>query len=314
MAATTHVYEAFIRASRDQVWDALVDADMTERYFFRTRIESSFRAGEKYRYVMPDDSDAVEGTIETFDRPHRLVMTWRILYDASMAAEPPSRVEWTLIPADDDGAVTRITLRHGELALSPRTWEHVRTGWVVVIDSLKSLLETGEPLPPVDADDAASSPAEVEGNWHRAQGVTAHNSVWELLDGRTYTPGDADELLRRAYAAAYHWDRASGATAVNQARASWLLSRTHATLGHGELALHHATRSAAHLDRAGDEAADFDHVYAYEAAARALACLGRLDEAREAYQRAINVRVADPQDRALVESDLAAAPWYGLLD
>ena len=68
----------------------------------------------------PDDQDAVEGTIETFDPPNRLVMTWRVLYDVEMSEEPPSRVEWTLSSATEDGSVTRVTLRHGDLALSPR--------------------------------------------------------------------------------------------------------------------------------------------------------------------------------------------------
>ena len=47
-----------------------------------------------------------------------------------MAEEPPGRVEWTLTPANDDGSVTRVTLRHGDLAMSPKTWENVRIGWV----------------------------------------------------------------------------------------------------------------------------------------------------------------------------------------
>lgn len=312
MSATAHVYEIFIQAPPPRVWEALVEPDHTERYFFRTRIESSFRPGERFRYVMADDTDAVEGEIETFDPPHRLVLTWRFLYDAELAAEPPGRVEWTLTPANDDGTVTRVTLRHGDLALSPKTWAHVQLGWVQVIDSLKSLLETGSPLPDLTVPTVSSDPAEIEGNWHRAQAVTANNSVWEYLDGRAHTPDEADELLQRAYAAAYHWNRATGATRVNRARASWLVSRVHATLGHGDLALHHAVQCARSIELAGDAAADFDQAYVYEARARALACLGRTAEAREVLRRARAVPVADEQDRAIVESDLAAAPWYAL--
>ncbi|MAT07068.1 MAG: hypothetical protein CL424_18705 [Acidimicrobiaceae bacterium] len=312
MVARTHLLDRLIRASRDEVWTALTDPELTERYFFGTRIESSLRAGAKCRYVDADDHDVIDGTLETVDPPHRLVMTFRLLRSDELAAEPPSRVEWTLADANDAGAVTRLSLRHGDLALSPATWEHARTGWPVVVDGLKTLLETGEPLPPVDVAESSIDVAEIEGNWHRAQGVIANNSVWELLDRRSHDPDVADELLQRAYAAAYHWHRATGATAVNQARASWLVSRAHATLGHGEPALHHAAQAAAHLTRAGDEATDFDHAYVYEARARALACLGRLDEARELSRRARRVPIADEQDRSIFESDLAQGPWYGL--
>ncbi|HSJ91385.1 MAG TPA: SRPBCC family protein [Ilumatobacter sp.] len=310
MAAGAHLYEIFVRAPRETVWNALTDPDHTVRYFHATRIESSFRPGEKWRLVRADDdADAVEGEIETFDPPHRLVMTWRVLDDSAMSEEPPSRVEWTLTPANDDGTVTRVTLRHGDLALSPHTWAHVRLGWVGVLDSLKSYLETGEPLPAVDTDEPA---VDVEGQWHRAEAIAASNSAWELLDGRDLGPDEVDQLLERAYAASHHWRRATGATVVNRARAAYLLSRAHACCGHGGLALHHADQCSDLVSRAPDDMADFDDAYVYEARARALACLGRVDEAREAHRRAATVRIRDSQDRAIFDADLAAGPWFGL--
>lgn len=145
---------------------------------------------------------------------------------------------------------------------------------------------------------------------HRRVAVEANNSVWELLDGRVYTPTDVDELLARAYAAAYHWNRATDRGPANDARAAWLLSRCHAVLGHGDLALHHADRTLAVVDSAG--LADFDLAYAHEARARALACLGRFDEANAELAAARAVPVAEADDRTLVESDIASEPWYGL--
>ena len=144
------------------------------------------------------------------------------------------------------------------------------------------------------------------------QGVAANNSTWELLDGRPLTDDEADDLLGRAYAATYHWRRAEGATAVNaaagrgssraatpcSARASWRCTTP-------------ADR-APHVQEAGDLAADFDHAYAHEATARALACLGRLDEARAELALANAVEIADPEDRAILESDLKTEPWFGL--
>ena len=82
--------------------------------------------------------------------------------------------------------------------------------------------------------------------------------------------------------------------------------------GEGDLALHHARRTAAHIQQAGDLAADFDHAYVHEATARALACLGRLDEARAELELAKAVEIADPEDRAIVETDLKTEPWFGL--
>ena len=309
---SAHIYEIFIRAPRERVWNALIDPEFTTQYFHGTRFESSFEPGARFvNRIVEQDRPAADGTIEVFEPPTRLVYTWHVLYDAEMAEEPPGRVEWTLTPATEDGSVTRVTMRHGDLGMSPKTWESVRVGWVAILDSMKTLLETGEPLPSVDTGARAGTP-EVEGKWHRMQGVAANNSTWELLDGRPLTDDAADDLLGRAYAATYHWRRAEGATAVNAARGSWLVSRCHAVLGQGELALHHARRSSAHVQEAGDLAADFDHAYAQEATARALACLGRLDEARAELALANAVAIADPEDRAILESDLKTEPWFGL--
>jgi hypothetical protein len=187
------------------------------------------------------------------------------------------------------------------------TWENVRLGWVEILDGFKTLLETGRAMPPVVTTDAERTAGEVEGGWHRSQAITANNSVWELLD--TESP-DPTELLGRAYAAAYHWDRAADRAAEHAARASWLLARCHVVLGHGELALHHADECAAAVTDAGLR--EFDLAYAHEARARALAALGRLDEAATELDAARSVAIAAADDREIFESDLAAPPWFGL--
>ncbi len=150
----------------------------------------------------------------------------------------------------------------------------------------------------------------MDADLHRRLGIEAFNATWELLDGRDYSPADVDELLARAYASAYHWSRASDRGPENDARASWLLSRCHVVLGHGGLALHHADRCLGVVVDAG--LADFDLGYAHEARARALACLGRLDEAAHEFVAARAVEVADDEDREIFDSDLAAEPWFGL--
>ena len=57
--------------------------------------------------------------------------------------------------------------------------------------------------------------------------------------------------------------------------------------------------------------ADFDLAYAHEARARALACLGRLEEAEAELTAARAVPIADDDDRQIVDGDLAAGPWFG---
>jgi uncharacterized protein YndB with AHSA1/START domain len=308
MSAPRHVFRIHIRATPEEVWQAITDPAFTRQYFHRTAFESTLEPGSGMRFVLPDGADAVVGEIEEVERPRRLVMTWRALYDPAMAEEPPSRVEWHL---DDGGeGVTRVTTIHRDLAFSPMTSASVGEGWTWILDSMKSLLETGTPLPPVEP--ARVPVDDADGEWHRAAAVEANNSTWELLDRVDRTPDEVDDLLGRAYASTYHWRRAARRGPENQARGSWLVSHVHAVLGHGELALYHAERCAAVVEEAGLR--DFDLAYAHEARARALACLGRPDEAAVELAAARAVPIADDEDRKIVEGDLAAGPWYGLSD
>ena len=205
MAAPRHVFRIHIRATPEEVWRAITDPEFTRQYFHHTDFESTLEPGSPMRYVMADGSDAVVGEIEEVDPPHRLVMTWRALYDAAMADEPPSRVEWLL---DDGGeGVTQVTTIHRDLALSPVTSASVGAGWIWILDSMKSLLETGAPLPGAEPERAPVEDA--DGEWHRAMGVEANNSTWELLEREDLSPDEVDDLLGRAYASTYHWRRAA---------------------------------------------------------------------------------------------------------
>jgi hypothetical protein len=160
-------------------------------------------------------------------------------------------------------------------------------------------------------DERASEAVEAEdAELHRRQGIEANNSAWELLDGRELSAAEADDLLGRVYAAMHHWQRAARRGPENAARASWLVSRAHAVLGHGDLALHHADRCLEVVGAAGLD--DFDLAYAHEARARALACLGRLDEAATELEAARAVSVANSEDKAILDGDLKSEPWYGL--
>lgn len=312
MPSPTHLYEILIKAPVADVWTAITDPTYTRRYFHHTAFESSLEPGSAMRYVLPNGDGAVDGTIEIIEPEERLVMTWHVLYDADLAVEPPSRVEWRVASASDDGGITRVVLRHYDLGMSPRTSTNVRGGWYSVIDGMKTLLETGQELGDVVHDEPAV--ADVVQSDHRALAIAANNAAWELLDGRDLTADDGDDLLGRVYAAAYHWRRATEAASIQSARAAFMCAHAHAVLGQGEIAVDRALRCRALTDAAGDAAADFDHGYAILAEARALACAGSNERARVLRSQARQLTIANDEDRAIFVADLAAGPWYQLDD
>jgi uncharacterized protein YndB with AHSA1/START domain len=142
---TTQVYSVFIRATPDQVWDAITKPEFTSKYFYGSIIDSTFEPGASYDGWSEDRKDHfVDGDVIDAERPRLLRHTWRALYDPETAAETHSRVTWEIEP--QDGGVTKLTVVHDELESSPKTAASVAGGWPFVLSGLKTLLETGKPL------------------------------------------------------------------------------------------------------------------------------------------------------------------------
>jgi uncharacterized protein YndB with AHSA1/START domain len=138
-AQTTQLYSIFIRATPEQVWDAITKPEFTQQYFFGARIE--VRDGRRFSAV--GDTEWDEEVLES-DPPHKLVHGWTSAYDPEAAAEEPSRVTWEI--EAQNGGVTKLTVVHDQLEGAPKTAESVAGGWTYVLSGLKTLLETGEPL------------------------------------------------------------------------------------------------------------------------------------------------------------------------
>jgi uncharacterized protein YndB with AHSA1/START domain len=305
MSIAQHQYEVYIRATPEEVFAAITDPELTRQYFHGTSFDRPPVQGQRYSTSVSDGRPAVDGTIEVLDPPRRLVQTWHVLYDAEMAAEPVSRVEWTVEEAAP--GLTRLRVVHGDLAQSPLTWRSVRHGWVWILDGLKSLLETGAPLPVyTDDPEHPGDDGDADAEWHRLQAVEANNSVWELLEDSSRASADDEEMLQRAYTSRYHWARAAGTGPVNLARGAWLLARVHLELGDASASLRYADECLAVCEQHG--LVDFDLAYALHARGRALKVLGRDAEADVAWAAARSVPVAQADDREHLEADLAVGP------
>ena len=77
---TTQVYQVFILATPEQIWDAITKPEFTERYFHGVRIE--LRDGRRFSAL--GDMEWDEEILEA-DEPRRLVHRWIAGYDPEMA-------------------------------------------------------------------------------------------------------------------------------------------------------------------------------------------------------------------------------------
>jgi uncharacterized protein YndB with AHSA1/START domain len=143
----TQVYVLYINAPAQSVWEAITQPEQVARFFHGMHLEATYEVGGHLRSWSPDHSAQWgDNTVLEWDPPRRMVHTWRSLYDPATAAEPESRVTWEVEPAGGDS--TKLTLIHDRLERSPKTAASV-VGWSWILSNLKTVIETGQPLPPL---------------------------------------------------------------------------------------------------------------------------------------------------------------------
>ncbi len=140
-AQVTQVFSIAIKATPEAIWEAITTPEFTAKYFHGARITV---APDHYHSLGPDGSVWGDAEVFEFDPPRLLVHGWRSLYDPELAEEPPSRVTWEIEP--QESGYCMLTVTHDQLDASPKTAANI-AGWTYIISSLKTLLETGVPLP-----------------------------------------------------------------------------------------------------------------------------------------------------------------------
>ena len=138
----TYVYVTYIRAAAEQVWQALIDADATARYWGHANV-SDWEVGSPWEHRRVDGSGAVDvvGTVLEADPPTRLAITFEDSDEERQNG--PSVVTFLIEPHDD---IVRLTVTHENLP-NVEMLNGISRGWPAVLANLKSLLETGDVLP-----------------------------------------------------------------------------------------------------------------------------------------------------------------------
>jgi len=160
------VYTTYIRTTPERVWQALTDPSFTRRWWQAT-FETDWEVGSPMTWnnngvVIADPEQIV---LES-DPCRRLAYTWhtftpelneRLQFGdelfAKLSGERRSRVAFDIEPV---GELVKLTVVHDDFEPGSTAATMVRNGWPVFLSSLKSLLETGEPLAPTRIDRQAT--------------------------------------------------------------------------------------------------------------------------------------------------------------
>jgi len=141
MDKPAHVYTAFIRGTAEEVWDAIVNPEKTEQYYFGTRVDSDWEVGSPMTYSYPDGRIASTGEIISIDPPKRIEFTFHALWDDELEAEGPVREVWAV---SESNGMVELTVELYEIG--ERTLQVFGEGIAYIISGLKSLVETGAPI------------------------------------------------------------------------------------------------------------------------------------------------------------------------
>jgi len=143
MAESEFVYVTYIRTTPEKLWAALTLPEFTRRFWVDTVQECEWKQGASWKMMAPDGRIADAGEVVEIDPPRRLVLTWQNHLFAEANGEGFSRMTYRLEP---EGGVVKFTLTHTIERKNSVLIGKVSQGWPRILSSLKSLLETGEPL------------------------------------------------------------------------------------------------------------------------------------------------------------------------
>ena len=142
MSKPEFVYVTYIETTPEKLWEALTNSDFTRRYWFGVRLRSDWKVGSSFEMVHGDGSVSDAGKVVEYDPPRRLAYTFVNLSD-TYRNDIPALATFELEP---HGKLVKLTLTHAGFTEGSKMLPAVSRGWPAILSSLKSMLETGQPL------------------------------------------------------------------------------------------------------------------------------------------------------------------------
>lgn len=144
MTEPAFVYTIYIATRPEVLWQALTSPAFTEQYWSGTALESDWEVGSPVR-GRNSEHPGLHGEVLRAERPNVLSYTFQTPENEA-AGHPATRVAFDIRPF---GEVVTLTVTHdqfpeGQAGVAFR--RDISQGWPGILSSLKTLLESGEPL------------------------------------------------------------------------------------------------------------------------------------------------------------------------
>jgi uncharacterized protein YndB with AHSA1/START domain len=143
MTGSRFVYVTYIRSTPKKLWAAFIQPEHTKVYW-GCRQESEWTAGSAWKMFLGDGRLADAGKVLEIDPPRLLVLEWQNQFRPDLHEEGFSRCT---IEIEAVGETTRLSVVHEIEREGSQFIAAVSGGWPMILSSLKTYLETGQPLP-----------------------------------------------------------------------------------------------------------------------------------------------------------------------
>jgi uncharacterized protein YndB with AHSA1/START domain len=137
----TAVFEIFIKATPERIWEAITDPEQRAKYSFGVQTHSDWVTGSTYTAGVPGAVEIAEGENLVVEPPHLLVQSFTALWSDEVKAQGSTRVTWEIEQVGDS---CRLTVVHDQLPETANA--ELYGGWPMILSGLKTLIETGEQL------------------------------------------------------------------------------------------------------------------------------------------------------------------------
>lgn len=135
------MYQIVISSSPEKVWEALIQAEFTKKYWFGRSVISEWKVGSAVSIITPEGKEEMRGEVIEFQPNKRLSYTWQAIQEKS-----EEKVTTVVFEIQEMGPLTKLTILH-DINAEEAKFEQAAAGWTFILCGIKTLLETGEPLP-----------------------------------------------------------------------------------------------------------------------------------------------------------------------
>ncbi len=131
-------FSVYVVGTPRKVWDALTVKEQVDLYYMCPQQKFELKAGGSVEYGLPGKILLSGSVTEIKEGTH-------LVYSLSMAHGAETRVEVDL--EEVSPGVTALELRQSSGAWGDKDRENYLNGWPVILSGLKTLVETGKPIP-----------------------------------------------------------------------------------------------------------------------------------------------------------------------